>query len=107
MSLVNVLETVMLICFGCAWPLSIYKSWTSRTVGGKSLMFLIVILVGYAAGISKCLMDPAGYSVAVLTMYAVNIIMVTIDLVLFFRNRRFDQKRLAVAEELFDETDNL
>ncbi len=43
-------EIVMLVCFGAAWPLSIYKSITSRAVAGKSLPFLFVILSGYAAG---------------------------------------------------------
>ncbi len=44
-------EIIMLICFGLAWPLSIYKSATSRQVGSRSLAFLIALLVGYIAGI--------------------------------------------------------
>ena len=44
-------EIIMLICFGAAWPVSIYKSWTSRSVEGKSLFFLIIVLSGYIAGI--------------------------------------------------------
>jgi hypothetical protein len=40
----------MLVCFGAAWPASIYRSWTSRTVAGKSLVFLIIVFAGYIAG---------------------------------------------------------
>ena len=41
----------MLICFGAAWPFSIYKSLKSKSTAGKSLIFLIVVEVGYIAGI--------------------------------------------------------
>ena len=47
----SIFEIIMLICFGAAWPLSIYKSYTSRSTEGKSVSFLIVILIGYVAGI--------------------------------------------------------
>jgi hypothetical protein len=33
-------------CFGAAWPVSIYKSWTCTTMGGKSIVFLFVIVFG-------------------------------------------------------------
>ena len=31
----HLLEALMILCFGLSWPLSIYKSWTSRTAKGK------------------------------------------------------------------------
>ena len=51
MFLKSLLEITMLICFGAAWPISIYKSWTSHSSKGKSLLFLAVIVIGYASGI--------------------------------------------------------
>lgn len=36
-------ETVMVVCFGASWPLSLYKSVTSRTARGKSLLFECLI----------------------------------------------------------------
>jgi len=42
----SVFEAIMLICFGAAWPLSIYKSYVSRTTAGKSVIFLYVIFAG-------------------------------------------------------------
>ena len=84
MFLKSLLEIIMLICFGAAWPISIYKSWTSRSSKGKSLLFLAVIVVGYAAGIGKCLLGGAHWSV--LALYVVNVCMVCADIALFFRN---------------------
>ena len=53
MFLKSLLEITMLICFGAAWPISIYKSWTSRSSRGKSLLFLVVIIVGYLAALER------------------------------------------------------
>ena len=44
-------EIIMLVCFGMAWPFSIYKSYTTRGVGSKSLLFLVALLIGYLAGV--------------------------------------------------------
>ena len=42
----HLLEALMILCFGLSWPLSIYKSWTSRTAKGKSLYFEVFIWIG-------------------------------------------------------------
>ncbi len=42
----QVLEAVMMICFGLSWPASILKSWRARTSRGKSLVFLSMVAVG-------------------------------------------------------------
>jgi len=81
----SVFEIAMLVCFGFAWPASIWKSWTSRNNSGKSLQFLCIVLVGYAAGIAHKLI----YSYdAVIILYGINAMMVTTDIVLWFRNGR-------------------
>lgn len=90
MFLKSLLEITMLICFGAAWPISIYKSWTSRSSKGKSLLFLVVIIVGYLAGIGKCLLDTTHWSV--LALYIVNVAMVSIDMLLYFRNEALEKK---------------
>ncbi|MCL1875858.1 MAG: hypothetical protein FWF87_06330 [Synergistaceae bacterium] len=88
----SVLETIMLICFGFAWPFSIMKSWQSRTAEGKSLLFLIVILAGYIAGVLKVLVQD-GITGFLLIPYSINLIMVWIDTMLYFRNKRLDKER--------------
>lgn len=78
----------MLACFGAAWPFSIHKSWTARKTGGKSVFFLFVVLAGYAAGIAnKIQNDPD----PVMWMYALNAAMVSVDIGLYFRNRRLER----------------
>jgi|GEM_PF-227868 len=56
MSDISFFEAVMLICFGLAWPLNIIKSLRTKSTQGKSVLFLIVILIGYVAGITHKLL---------------------------------------------------
>lgn len=78
-------EIAMLLCFGAAWPVSLWKSWTSRTNGGKSVVFLFVVVLGYAAGIVHKVLYSRD---AVVALYGLNMAMVSADIVLWFRNRR-------------------
>ena len=90
----SILETIMLVCFGFAWPLSIIKSWRCRTTEGKSLTFLIVILIGYVSGTLKVLVQE-GITGFLLIPYTINFIMVMIDTLLYFRNKKLDAERAA------------
>lgn len=81
----SIFEVIMLVCFGAAWPFSIYKSYKSRQTAGKSGLFLVVVLTGYASGIIHKLL----YSFdQVIYLYILNMVMVSADLILFLRNRR-------------------
>jgi hypothetical protein len=79
----SIFEIVMLLCFGLAWPLSIYKSYKSRTTKGKSLFFLYVVLAGYIAGVlHKVFYHMDG----VIVFYVINLLLVIADTILFYRN---------------------
>ena len=80
----DIFEGIMLVCFGCAWPLSIYKTWKTKTSRGKSLFFLTVILIGYISGI---LFEIFGDLNFVIYLYLINILMVIADLVLSIKYR--------------------
>ena len=81
----------MLICFGAAWPSSIYKSYTSRTSRGKSIAFLIIVLAGYVAGI----LHKFFYNFdLVIYLYIINALMVLADIFLYFRNSRLDYNQV-------------
>ena len=85
-------EIIMLICFGMSWPISVIKSYRARTTTGKSLPFLLFILVGYIAGIMAKLLAPA-FKWYVLFFYVLNLVMVSTDLLLYWRNYKLDQQR--------------
>lgn len=82
-------ELIMLLCFGFAWPASIAKSLKSRSTKGKSLSFLVIILVGYASGILHKIIYNFDF---VIYMYILNFAMVSTDLILYFRNKKLESK---------------
>ena len=83
----SIFEIVMLVCFGAAWPFSIYKSYRSKNNKGKSVIFLFIILTGYLAGILHKVLFNFDM---VIVLYGINFVMVSIDILLYFRNRRYD-----------------
>jgi len=85
----DTLEAVMLVLFGFSWPVSVVKSIKSRTAKSTSLPFIILIILGYIAGISaKIIQQKTNY---VLIVYILNLTIVTVNLFVFFRNRRLDR----------------
>ncbi len=85
-----------MILFGASWPFNVVKSYRARTAKGKSLQFLIIIIVGYVAGItSKILTFDAGEWLKwlALSVYILNLLMVSTDLALYVRNIRIDKAR--------------
>jgi hypothetical protein len=86
-------EALMVISFGISWPVSIVKSIRSRTVKGKSLVFILFILAGYAFGIiSKLISANITY---VFIFYVLNFLMVAADIGLYIRNSKLDKKTAA------------
>lgn len=91
MNIVHVLEAGMLVCFGISWPFNIAKSLRSRTAKGKSVIYEILVVVGYFFGLAaKIILGDVNY---VMIFYIVDILMVTTDIILTFRNRRLDRER--------------
>ncbi len=87
----EILETLMLVCFGISWPLTVYKSYKTGTAKGMSRPFILLIMCGYVAGITaKIMNDKINY---VLVAYIINLLIVSADLVVYYRNRHLDKLR--------------
>ena len=67
----SILETVMLVCFGFSWPLNVMKAYKAKT--------------------AKVITDQINY---VLIAYIVNLAIVSLNIVIYFRNVSLDKKRL-------------
>lgn len=97
MEIYEVFEMMMIISFGASWPLNVIKSYKARTAKGKSLGFLCLILIGYVVGIigkftNEKYMSSLASNWYVLFFYFLNLIMVFIDFLLYFRNKNLDKK---------------
>ena len=88
----SILETLMLVCFGFSWPLTVMKAFKAKTAKGTSLPFILLIVAGYIAGITaKLITNQINY---VLIAYIVNLAIVSLNIVIYFRNVSLDKKRL-------------
>ena len=107
--LIDLFEALTIFCFGLSWPISIRKSYVSRTAKGKSLFFEVFLLVGYAFGIARKTIQVAalGYPIAgtgtlgvvifilSFVFYVLNFIEISVDVGLYFRNTKLDKAREA------------
>lgn len=92
----SILETVMLVCFGFSWPLNVIKAYRAKTAKGTSLPFILLIITGYIAGISaKYISGQINY---VLIAYILNLAIVSLNVIVYFRNVSLDKKRLQGLE---------
>ena len=86
----EILESIMLICFGVSWPMNVCKNIKARSAKGMSLPFILMITVGYVAGISaKIINGNFGY---VLVIYIINLVFVSINIAVYFINKGYDKK---------------
>lgn len=81
----SILEVLMIVCFGIAWPINLYNSCKTKSTKGKNLIFMSFIVLAYVFGILNKLLvsvDAAVY------FYLLNEGMVLADYILYFMNRR-------------------
>ncbi len=87
--LAGIFESLMLLGFASAWPMSILKSWRARTTAGTSLAFLITIECAYVCGmVSKVVAGDITY---VFAFYVLDFSLVATALAVYARNLRLDR----------------
>ena len=92
----SILETVMPVCFGFSWPLNVIKAYKAKTARGTSLPFILLIITGYIAGIAaKIITGQINY---VLIAYIVNLAIVSLNILIYFRNYSIDKKSQQESE---------
>lgn len=87
----SIFETVMLLCFGFSWPMNLIKAYNAKTAKGTSLPFILLIIIGYLAGITAKIVT--GQTNYVLAAYVLNLAIVLLNLVIYFRNTTLDKKK--------------
>jgi hypothetical protein len=99
--MLDLLEALMIICFGLSWPISLYRSYRSRTAKGKSLFFEVFLWIGYGFGIARKALQYSGAASGGLNFlfylgaffYVLNLLEITADIGLYFRNVKLDRLR--------------
>lgn len=86
----SIYEAIMLICFGSSWPFAVMKTYNTKSVKGKSRLFLSLIIIGYIFGMINKILNSMDI---VFWLYVVNLLLVSTDLFfcLRYRNREENQ----------------
>lgn len=82
----SVFEAGMMVCFGASWPIAAYTTFKTKSVGGKSLKFSFLILIGYVFGIIHKILYSPDY---VIILYILNMLFLLIDICLHIKYRYF------------------
>ena len=85
MFIMSIYEAIMLICFGASWPVSIWRTYKVKNPVGKSVIFLLLIIIGYVAGIINKILGTLDW---VLWLYVLNLVMVSSDMILVIYYRK-------------------
>ena len=90
----SIFEAIMLVCFGLSWPMAIYRTYKVKNPLGKSTWFLVLVIIGYLAGILNKVFGKMDW---VIWLYLLNTLMVATDLFLVClyraRNRAEEKRR--------------
>lgn len=89
----EILEAVMLVCFGLSWPINAYKNFKAGTAAGASWQFIMLITLGYLAGIAAKFVS--GSLNWVLVVYFINLACLGANWAVYLRNRKLDARRAA------------
>lgn len=87
MNIGPLLESGMMICWGCSWPVQVVKTYKTKDVSGKSILFLWLIQTGYVLGLLYKTFFNFDY---VVWLYLLNFIFVGADMILYYsyKNRK-------------------
>ncbi len=94
-----VFDIIMVVCFGASWPFNIIRSFKARTAKGTSIQFMLLIEIGYIAGIicKVLLMIENGgltwLGYIAFSFYIINLLMVLTGIIIYFRNKKLDKLR--------------
>lgn len=80
----SIFEAIMLLCFGAAWPFSIWRIWKTKVSRGKSMWFLCIVLTGYVSGVIHKVLNCLDY---VTILYVMNALLVSVDIALSWKYR--------------------
>lgn len=106
----EIFEIGMVLCFGASWPFNVIRAYKARTAKGTSLLFTLLIEIGYISAIIGKFVsmhdasvngEPYWNAVKIIAFifYWINLAMVTAGLVIYFRNKKLDAKAAAQKAE--------
>jgi len=93
----SVLEAGMMVCFGASWPFQVAKTYKTKEIKGKSILFLWLVEIGYILGMLHHILYAPD---KVIFLYLMNFILVGTDMTLYYIYKNAAKKREKTVEYL-------
>ena len=81
----SIFEAVMMLCFGASWPFQVVKTYRTKNVEGKSILFLWLVMIGYVSGMIHKILNNFDW---VIYLYLLNFVLVATDAFFYYRYKK-------------------
>ena len=81
----SIFEAVMMLCFGASWPFQVVKTYRTKNVEGKSILFLCLVMMGYVSGMIHKILNNFDW---VIYLYLLNLVLVATDAFFYYRYKK-------------------
>lgn len=81
----SIFEAIMMLCFGASWPFQVAKTYKTKNVEGKSILFLWLVIIGYLAGMIHKILHNFDW---VIYLYLLNMVLVSVDAFFYYRYKK-------------------
>lgn len=78
---ISIFELLFFVFIACAWPISMTRMIRNKSTQGKSVIFSLILLLGYVFGITGKFIYNPDWVVAV---YFLNVLLISADTVIYF-----------------------
>ena len=75
----SIFEAIMMLCFGASWPFQVAKTYKTKNVEGKSILFLWLV------GMVHKILNNYDW---VIYLYALNLLLVATDTFFYYRYKK-------------------
>ena len=86
----SIFEAGMMLCFGASWPIAAYKTYKTKSIGGKSFAFSCLILTGYICGIIHKILYNLDW---VICLYIFNMFFLILDMSFYLKYKKLPQTK--------------
>ncbi len=88
---ISIFELLFFVFIACAWPTSMIRMIRNKSTKGKSVVFSVLLLIGYVFGIGHKFLYDFDW---VVVIYFFNALLILSDIVIYFVIRTRYEKEL-------------
>jgi hypothetical protein len=94
----SIFEVLMLLCFAVSWPFNIRATYKARTARFKSVMFEVIVEIGYVFGMLNKVVNDSVINLSLPTAQILDIITNPSDIRTFSEKGNWSHERVTITK---------